>query len=170
MNLQLAESHIGTLLYIYIYIYIYEYTNIYICIYIYTVLFFLSLFMGGMIWLFIVGLFCLPFIICMLTLLLMSAFLCRMRLCDTLVVIFLNKHHHHMYCISDVSCLRLSCCINALFFCVHYLYLIGRVYVFYVGYVDKNSLYETLFLCNTLSEYHHQADSFHHRVEKECFR
>jgi hypothetical protein len=37
-------------------------------------------------------------------------------------------------------------------FCVHYLCLIGRVYVFYLGYVDKSSLYET---CNTLSKHHH---------------
>jgi hypothetical protein len=41
------------------------------------------------------------------------------------------------YCISNVSCLRLSCCINALNFCVHYLCLIGWVYMFYVGHVDR---------------------------------
>jgi hypothetical protein len=40
-------------------------------------------------------------------------------------------------------------------FCVHYLCLIGRVYVFYVGHVDKSSLYETLFHCNILSKHHH---------------
>jgi hypothetical protein len=39
-------------------------------------------------------------------------------------------------------------------FCVHYLCFIGRVYVFYVGHVDKSSLYETLFHCNILSKHH----------------
>jgi len=29
------------------------------------------------------------------------------------------------------------------------------IYVFYVGYVDKSSLYETLFHCNILSKHHH---------------
>jgi hypothetical protein len=33
--------------------------------------------------------------------------------------------------------------------------------VFYVGHVDKSSLYETLFYCNILSKYHHH----HHRYE-----
>jgi hypothetical protein len=47
------------------------------------------------------------------------------------------------------------CCINAFIFCVHYLCLIGRVYVFYVGHVDKSSSYETLFHCNILSDHHH---------------
>jgi hypothetical protein len=55
-----------------------------------------------------------------------------------------------------VSCLRLSCCIHAFIFCVHYLCLIGRVYVLYVGHVDKSSLYETLFHFNILSRRHHQ--------------
>jgi hypothetical protein len=32
---------------------------------------------------------------------------------------------------------RLSCCINAFIFSVHYLCLIGWVYVFYVGHVDR---------------------------------
>jgi hypothetical protein len=59
-----------------------------------------------------------------------------------------------MYCISDVSYLRLSCSTNAFIFCVHDLCLIGRVYVFYVGHVDKSSLYETLFHCNILSKHH----------------
>jgi hypothetical protein len=40
-------------------------------------------------------------------------------------------------------------------FCLHYLCLIGRAYVFYVGHVDKSSLYETFFHCNILSKYHH---------------
>jgi 4-hydroxyphenylpyruvate dioxygenase-like putative hemolysin len=40
-------------------------------------------------------------------------------------------------------------------FCVHYLSLIGRVYMFYVGHEDKSSLYETLFHCNILSKHHH---------------
>jgi hypothetical protein len=66
-----------------------------------------------------------------------------------------SLYSHLMYCISDVSCLRLSCCINDFIFCVHYLCLIGRVYMFYVGHVDKSSLYETLFHCNILSKYHH---------------
>jgi hypothetical protein len=50
--------------------------------------------------------------------------------------------------------IRLSSCINAFVFCVHYLCLIGRVYVFYVGHVDK-SLYDTIFHCNILSKHHH---------------
>jgi hypothetical protein len=66
---------------------------------------------------------------------------------------------HPMYCISDVSCLRLSCCINAFIFCVHYLCLIGWVDVFYVEHVDKSSSYETLFHCNILSKHHH----YHHQ-------
>jgi hypothetical protein len=40
-------------------------------------------------------------------------------------------------------------------FYVHYLCLIGRIYVFSVGHVDKSSLYETLFHCNILSKHHH---------------
>jgi hypothetical protein len=31
----------------------------------------------------------------------------------------------------------IKCCINAFIFCVHYLFIIGRVYVFNVGHVDK---------------------------------
>jgi hypothetical protein len=46
--------------------------------------------------------------------------------------------------------------------CVHYLCLIGRVYVFYVGHIDKSSLYKTLFHCNTLSKQHHH----HHHLCK----
>jgi hypothetical protein len=64
-----------------------------------------------------------------------------------------------MYHISDVSCLRFICCINAFIFYVHYLCLIGRVYVFYVGHVDKSSLYETLFHCDILSKHHHHRDT-----------
>jgi hypothetical protein len=45
-------------------------------------------------------------------------------------------------------------------FCVYYLCPIGRVYVFYVGHVDKSSLYETLFHSNILSKHYHH----HHRV------
>jgi hypothetical protein len=36
-----------------------------------------------------------------------------------------------------------------------YLCLIGQVYVFYVGYVDKSSLHETFVHCNMLSKHHH---------------
>jgi hypothetical protein len=32
---------------------------------------------------------------------------------------------------------QVSCCTNAFIFCVHYLCLFGRVYVIYVGHVDK---------------------------------
>jgi len=39
---------------------------------------------------------------------------------------------------------------------IHYVTNVyGRVYVFYVGHVDKSSLYETLFHCNILSKHHH---------------
>jgi serine/threonine protein kinase len=38
---------------------------------------------------------------------------------------------------SGVSCLRQSCCINALNCCVHYLYFRGWVYGFYVEHIDK---------------------------------
>jgi hypothetical protein len=50
---------------------------------------------------------------------------------------------------------------NAFIFCVHYLCLIGRVYVFYVGHVDKSCLYETLFHCNILCTHHH-----HHEIRR----
>jgi hypothetical protein len=53
--------------------------------------------------------------------------------------------------------------ISTYIFCVHYLYLIARVYVFYVGHIDKNSLYETLFHCNILSKHHH----YHHRYRSQ---
>jgi hypothetical protein len=55
--------------------------------------------------------------------------------------------------------------ISAFYRCIYtykynyYLYLIGRVCVFYVGHVDKSSLYETLFHCNILSRHQH-----HHHV------
>jgi hypothetical protein len=51
---------------------------------------------------------------------------------------------------ASYCCLRgdYSCCINTFIICVHYLCLIGRVDVFYVGHVDKNSLYEALLHCN----------------------
>jgi hypothetical protein len=54
----------------------------------------LFFFMGGMFWLFIVGLF--YFHIDSLAYAFgWSAFLCRIGFYDTLVVIFLSKHHHH---------------------------------------------------------------------------
>jgi hypothetical protein len=37
-----------------------------------------------------------------------------------------------------------GCCMNALIFCVHYLCLIGQVYGFYVGHVDR-AVYMKLF-------------------------
>jgi hypothetical protein len=61
-----------------------------------------------------------------------------------------------MYCISDVSCLRLSCCTNAFIFCVHYLlmpYWLGLCVLRRT--CRQSSLYETLFHCNTLSKHHH---------------
>jgi hypothetical protein len=70
-----------------------------------------------------------------------------------------------MYCSSGGSCLRLNFCINAFIFCVHSLWHIGRVYVFYVGHVDKSSLFETLFHCNILSKHHH-----HLRLRKLVWR
>jgi hypothetical protein len=79
----------------------------------------------------------------------------RNLLTGTYLQICIHIHADIIYCISYVSCLRLSYCINTFVFCVHYLCLIGRVYVFYVGHVDKISLYETLFHCNILSEHHH---------------
>jgi hypothetical protein len=45
-------------------------------------------------------------------------------------------------------------------FCVHYLCLIGRVYMFYVGHVNKSSLYEILSHCNTLSKHHHHHHNY----------
>jgi hypothetical protein len=62
-------------------------------------------------------------------------------------------HHHHLYFI----------------FCVYYLCLIGRVYVFYVGHVDKSSLYETLFHCNILSKHHNYHISKFSKVIKSLF-
>jgi hypothetical protein len=55
----------------------------------------------------------------------------------------------------------LYCCINAFIFCVRYLCLIGRAYVFYKGHVDKSSLYETLFHRNILSKHHHHHHHHH---------
>jgi hypothetical protein len=73
-----------------------------------------------------------------------------------------------MYCILDVSCLRLSCCRNAFIFCVYYLCLIGRVYVFYEGNVDKRSLYKTRFHCNILSKHHHIYICMHIYIVYTC--
>jgi hypothetical protein len=50
--------------------------------------------------------------------------------------------------------------------CVHYLCLIGQIYVFYVGYEDKSSLYETLFHCNIPNKHHHH----HHRSQCILFK
>jgi hypothetical protein len=58
-------------------------------------------------------------------------------------------------CISDVSCLRLSCCINAFIFYVHCLCHIGCVYVLYVGHVDRVVYTKPFFHCNILSKHHH---------------
>jgi hypothetical protein len=116
---------------------------IYVYIYVYTEEhpFYASYLPGGISWLFIVGLFCLFCIICMMV------YVWRPY---TTIIRFVKWiwNQHPMYRISDMSCLQLSCCINAFVFCVHYLCLIERVYVFYVGYVDKRSLHETLFHCN----------------------
>jgi hypothetical protein len=60
--------------------------------------------------------------------------------------------------------LRLFCYINAFIFNVHYLCLIGLVYVFYGGHVDKSSLYETLLHYNILSKHRHHH---HHDLEGE---
>jgi hypothetical protein len=49
--------------------------------------------------------------------------------------------------------------------CVHYLCLIARVYVFYVGYLDKSSLYETLFRCNIPSKHHHHHTTRHYMID-----
>jgi hypothetical protein len=69
---------------------------------------------------------------------------------------WLNGYRISILCIAFSSC-RLSCCTNAFVFYVHYLCLIGLVYVFYVGHVDKSSLNETLFHRNILSKHHHQG-------------
>jgi hypothetical protein len=73
------------------------------------------------------------------------------------LVIQLNSRNRFLFHfqVFDVSSLRLSCCINTLTFCVHYLCLIGRVCVLYVGHVDKSSLYETLFHYTIISKHHH---------------
>jgi hypothetical protein len=62
------------------------------------------------------------------------------------------------YCISDVSCLRLSCCINDFNFYVHYIWLI------HVGRIERsqNRLYETLNIipfCKYFSKHHHHQSS-----------
>jgi hypothetical protein len=52
-----------------------------------------------------------------------------------------------MYCISNVSCLRLSCCIRMFhFLCSLLICLIGRVYVFYVGRVVYMKPFSTVIL------------------------
>jgi hypothetical protein len=57
-----------------------------------------------------------------------------------------------------MSCLWISCCINALNCCVHYLCLRGWIYVIYVEHID----YETLFHVVILSKHHHH----HHHSER----
>jgi hypothetical protein len=55
----------------------------------------------------------------------------------SVTLFFSDDHEGITYCMSGVFCLRLSCCINALNCCIHYLCLRGWVYVFYVGHIDK---------------------------------
>jgi hypothetical protein len=55
-----------------------------------------------------------------------------------------NQAYTFMYVNIEATLLKLN-----------YLFLIGRVHVFYVGHVDKSCLYETIFQCNILSKYHH---------------
>jgi hypothetical protein len=103
--------HIYICVYIYTYIYVYIYARIHVYVYVYVCLsigtYVLSVLyyflMGGMFWLSIVGLFC---YICIFYDLYgdsltyafgWSAFLCRIRFCYTLVVIFSSKHHDHHY-------------------------------------------------------------------------
>jgi hypothetical protein len=69
--------------------------------------------MGGMFWIFIVGLFC---YICIFRYLYVdsltyafgwSAFLCRIKFCDTLVVkSFLSKHHHHHHQVCSIRVIK----------------------------------------------------------------
>jgi hypothetical protein len=59
-----------------------------------------------------------------------------------------------MNCISDVSCLRLSCCINAFILCILLMPYWTSLCVLRRT-CRQSSLYGTLFHCNTLSDYHH---------------
>jgi hypothetical protein len=63
---------------------------------------------------------------------------------------WLNGYRISILYISDVSCLRLSCCINAFIFYVHCLCHIACVYVFYVGHVDRVVYTKSFFHCNIL--------------------
>jgi hypothetical protein len=65
-----------------------------------------------------------------------------------------QKNEHSVLTISGLCDYKARLSI-AFILCVHYLCLIGRVYVYYVGHVNKSSLYETLFHCNILSKHHH---------------
>jgi hypothetical protein len=66
-----------------------------------------------------------------------------------------NQNYRNEISDSEFNYLMIQLGINAFIFCVHYLCLIGQVYVIYVGHVDKSSLYETLFHHNILSKHHH---------------
>jgi dynein heavy chain len=69
--------------------------------------------------------------------------------------------------------MRLKSCQEVLsgsIFYVYYLCLIGRVYMFYVGHVDKSSLYETHFHYNILSKHHHHYQVFNLILINNCQR
>jgi hypothetical protein len=61
----------------------------------------------------------------------------------------------YRYCISDVSCLRLSCCINAFIFLCSLLMPYWTSLCVLRRTCRQTSLYETLFHCNTQSKHHH---------------
>jgi hypothetical protein len=58
-------------------------------------------------------------------------------------LIYISIHHHHSS---------------------YFPFLCSRVYEFYVGHVDKSSLYETLFHCNIVSKHHHHIKDPTHRM------
>jgi hypothetical protein len=64
--------------------------------------------------------------------------------------IYVYLNYIYLYVLNCLN--RFHIGMNAFIFCVHYLCLIGRVYVFYVGHID----YETLPDVVILRKHHHQ--------------
>jgi hypothetical protein len=66
------------------------------------------------------------------------------------------------YCISDVSCLRLSCCIKYFHFLCTLLMPYWTSLCVLRRTCRQSRLYGTLFHCNILSKHHHQGSPTNH--------
>jgi hypothetical protein len=119
--------------YLYIYIYIYKYT--YICMYIFIICVYIYLYIYTYMYIYIIvdiSVFCF-FLYCSFVFMIVVIILVLFWL----VCIECSFYKSHIEIYLNIIISRLSCCINAFVFCVHNLCLIRRVYVFYVGHVDK---------------------------------